>query len=310
MHDQNGTPVDPANVGNCAGAITRNLVMGTPLAPRVVRETRDLMMALFDASRVLDEANAPHGHRRFRLPDNAYIRRMGDVDGFAGFRVLPCTTGGYGVRECCFDVDGTSNPNWRGVMVLDFKDPHPAAPAQPTMGEPLEMAAREAYGVYRHSCNTDQKYVCNMVEWERQDEFVRERFRKVAAAVLDGMGVDPRGIDPEPAVPHDIGWAMRQVRESRAVRRSAWAEGVTVFYIGQNPSLEGYGTGLPTDDYLCMRTARETIQPGWTPQPEDLLAGDWELGPTRGTRHERAAAAGRPLRPGEAQCRVRAGGGV
>ena len=261
------------NEGSQAGACTLSIDLGTRERPIVVRELLDLTSALLRAGQVLDEANAPDDRRWVSLPRNAYTRDLGQDDRIAGFFLV---RGGeqYGVQVCSFAVEGATREDWGGRLVLDFKDPS----ANAEDGSPLEMVARAGYEAWNHSVQVATGGATWYANWDKQDEKVRERFRAVAAAVLDTAGVDPRGIDPEPAVPHDFGWALKQLKEGRKVQRAGWnGKGMYVYlhksFIKPDPA----GRHIYCEPCLVMYTAQGKHQPGWTISPADALAGDWDV---------------------------------
>lgn len=85
----------------------------------------------------------------------------------------------------------------------------------------------------------------------------------------------------------DFGEAIRRLKVGKRVARQGWngkgmylflAEGTThpvrVGAIGEvqittSPEL------LPVTDTICMRTAQNTIVPGWLASQTDMLAEDW-----------------------------------
>jgi len=96
---------------------------------------------------------------------------------------------------------------------------------------------------------------------------------------------------------HDIGWAMRQMREGQKVRRRGWKWGTFIVLMPelQLPpySMQGaeqkvnYLTAkfiaedepLNCRPYIARYNIRREWQPGWVCTQEDLVATDWEIGP-------------------------------
>jgi hypothetical protein len=72
----------------------------------------------------------------------------------------------------------------------------------------------------------------------------------------------------------DFGDALRAVRQGKRVRRIGWnGKGMWVAGFGVGDKFDG----LPVDPCLCMKTAQNTIQPGWLASQADMLAVDWEV---------------------------------
>ena len=86
---------------------------------------------------------------------------------------------------------------------------------------------------------------------------------------------------------HDIGWAVRSMRQGRLVARAGWnGKGMYVFY---NPGSEitvsegrpmafaiKVGTQVQMLPYIMMKTATGGCVP-WLASQTDLLADDWEV---------------------------------
>jgi hypothetical protein len=95
--------------------------------------------------------------------------------------------------------------------------------------------------------------------------------------------------------PHDIGWAVAQMREGRKVCRAGW-NGRGMFIVlmpelklppfsSQEPGAKvngrtakhiGVDTPLDSQPYIAMWTATGQWQPGWLCSQADLLATDWD----------------------------------
>ena len=94
---------------------------------------------------------------------------------------------------------------------------------------------------------------------------------------------------------HDIGWAVKQMRDGQRVRRRGWKWGTFVVFMLERrlPPASWPGTEQKIDDriaefvgedepldcrpYISRYNARREWQPGWLCTQEDLLAADWEI---------------------------------
>jgi hypothetical protein len=93
-----------------------------------------------------------------------------------------------------------------------------------------------------------------------------------------------------------IGWAVEQMQNGLAVRRTGWnGKGMFIVLMPQLklPPYNTQGTERKVNDrtakwigedqpldcqpYIAMYTAKKQWQPGWLCSQADLLAADWEL---------------------------------
>ena len=82
--------------------------------------------------------------------------------------------------------------------------------------------------------------------------------------------------------PHEIGWAVAQMREGKMVRRAGWNGKGMHLYLEDMftfPVKAGAFAGAERkyDPCIVMFTAQGTHQPGWLANQADLLATDWEI---------------------------------
>jgi hypothetical protein len=95
---------------------------------------------------------------------------------------------------------------------------------------------------------------------------------------------------------NDIGWAVKQMHNGEAVRRSGWnGKGMFICLMPelQLPPFNTQGTARKVNDrtakwigedsplncrpYIAMYNAAHEWQPGWVCSQADLLAIDWEV---------------------------------
>jgi hypothetical protein len=95
---------------------------------------------------------------------------------------------------------------------------------------------------------------------------------------------------------HDIGWAVKQMRDGEKVRRQGWnGKGMFIVLMPELklPPYNTQGTERKVNDrtakwigedvplncrpYISMYNAQGEWQPGWNASTPDLLATDWEL---------------------------------
>jgi len=78
-------------------------------------------------------------------------------------------------------------------------------------------------------------------------------------------------VPSEPPAPHGIGWAVKQMRGGRAVRRRGWNGKGMLLFLEPEHTIDGD----VHQEHVVMQTVQGTFVP-WLCSQSDLLAVDWE----------------------------------
>ena len=75
----------------------------------------------------------------------------------------------------------------------------------------------------------------------------------------------------------NFGQAIEALKEDKKVARSGWnGKGMFLVLIKTNDYFDDE-YGYPLDPYITMKTAGNTMQPGWLASQADILAEDWSI---------------------------------
>lgn len=88
--------------------------------------------------------------------------------------------------------------------------------------------------------------------------------------------------------PRDIGWAIRNLKDGKRVRRKEWTTfgmwlalmpetTIPSGMVNERTRMHGVEGDLHVGGYIVMWTHASVWQPGWLASQADLLADDWEL---------------------------------
>ena len=80
----------------------------------------------------------------------------------------------------------------------------------------------------------------------------------------------------------NFGQAIEHAINSKFITRKGWnGKNMYIFYTPETFSTAAGmtidGKFIKYEPYLSLYTTRDTIQKGWVPSQEDILAKDWEL---------------------------------
>ena len=84
----------------------------------------------------------------------------------------------------------------------------------------------------------------------------------------------------------DFGWAIRRMKEGKAVCRQGWngknmfvfiREGRTITNVDGPMKAVGRVDEFESLPHICMRTADGTLCVGWLASQADMLASDWAI---------------------------------
>jgi hypothetical protein len=93
--------------------------------------------------------------------------------------------------------------------------------------------------------------------------------------MLNGVALSA-GLDGKD-IKMNFGQALEHLKNGNKVQRSGWnGKGMFIVLVRTDDYFDDEH-GFPLDPYLAMKTASDTMQPGWLASQADMLADDWQI---------------------------------
>jgi len=78
----------------------------------------------------------------------------------------------------------------------------------------------------------------------------------------------------------DFGWALRQMKAGERVSREGWnGKGMWITILMPGNAMANSAGGFAMQPCIGMKTAQDTMQPGWLASQADMLSEDWTIAP-------------------------------